>query len=850
MSHKTYLGNKGYSIYKDSLTLKEQVFIREELTVKPYTPKSPVQLTPYPIYRESNKKFYIPRKFGFDTFGEPAEYRIKDGLPIDLKFEGTLRDNQAIIVEKYQNHIKNGDWGGLLDIYCGFGKTILALAIIASVKVKTIIIVHKGFLLDQWVERIQQFLPNARIGRIQGQIIDIEDKDIVIGMLQSLSMKEYPDDQFDEFGLTVIDECFPFNTPIHTKNGIIFIGTLYKLWKNNEELPEILTYNQITKEFEYKKLTYSWRKERHDLIKIVMSKKIIKCTPEHKILTTDGYKEANRLIIGDIVLSKYDNNHIDNIVCKALNDDQLQIIYGSYLGDGHIQHLTFYKRHRLCITHGDKQREYCFWKASMFGIEKENIKYIKKNGYSQKPSYCFNSKCFDLNNELPKNTKIIPEWLINKIDARGIAIWYMDDGSINNNSGSCYITLHTNNFNINGQQLFLKKFKTYGIDCQIKLSNKNYYLTFNKVNSIKFLDLVSPYIHENMKHKINNVNNTSYLWNNKFLSYGTLIVTKLSNIINNGYGRCSKPYVYDIEVSDNHNFIIGAKKGYCDGPIVSNCHHISAEIFVRSLQKIVTRYTLGLSATMNRKDGLTKVFKMFLGDIIHKEKREQDTIVVVKAIEYKVVDEDFNRMEYDYRGNPKYSTMISKLCTFNPRSEYILYVITNELKLNTKQQFIVLAHNKNLLVYLFKAIEHRKIATVGYYVGGMKQPDLKLSETKQIIIATYSMAAEALDIKTLTTLVLATPKTDVEQAVGRILRVKHSSPLIIDIIDQHDTFKKQWAKRRIFYHKNNYKIKHSDDYKSNSWTDINKKSNKQIEKEICVLDIPMNKCMISPKMLT
>ena len=69
MSHKTYLGNKGYSIYKDSLTLKEQVFIREELTVKPYTPKSPVQLTPYPIYRESNKKFYIPRKFGFDTFG-------------------------------------------------------------------------------------------------------------------------------------------------------------------------------------------------------------------------------------------------------------------------------------------------------------------------------------------------------------------------------------------------------------------------------------------------------------------------------------------------------------------------------------------------------------------------------------------------------------------------------------------------------------------------------------------------------------------------------------------------------------------------------------------------------------
>ena len=58
--------------------------------------------------------------------------------------------------------------------------------------------------------------------------------------------------------------------------------------------------------------------------------------------------------------------------------------------------------------------------------------------------------------------------------------------------------------------------------------------------------------------------------------------------------------------------------------------------------------------------------------------------------------------------------------------------------------------------------------TVGYYVGGMKEKDLKISETKTVILATYSMAAEALDIKTLTTLFLLTPKTDVQQAVGRI----------------------------------------------------------------------------------
>ena len=48
---------------------------------------------------------------------------------------------------------------------------------------------------------------------------------------------------------------------------------------------------------------------------------------------------------------------------------------------------------------------------------------------------------------------------------------------------------------------------------------------------------------------------------------------------------------------------------------------------------------------------------------------------------------------------------------------------------------MVLAHNKSLITYLYKAIEHRNIASVGYYIGGMKEQDLKLSESKKIIIA-------------------------------------------------------------------------------------------------------------------
>ena len=145
---------------------------------------------------------------------------------------------------------------------------------------------------------------------------------------------------------------------------------------------------------------------------------------------------------------------------------------------------------------------------------------------------------------------------------------------------------------------------------------------------------------------------------------------------------------------------------------------------------------------------------------------------------------------------------------------------------------MILAHNKNLLTYLFNAIDHRKIASVGYYVGGMKEGDLKQTEDRKVIIATYAMAAEALDIKTLTTLILATPRTDVIQAVGRILRVKHERPLVIDIVDSHEVFLNQWQKRRRYYMSNQYKIIHTNSnlYEANKWTVLSNGDGKSIRK--------------------
>lgn len=247
--------------------------------------------------------------------------------------------------------------------------------------------------------------------------------------------------------------------------------------------------------------------------------------------------------------------------------------------------------------------------------------------------------------------------------------------------------------------------------------------------------------------------------------------------------------------------------------IIDEVHRIGSEQFSKTLFKTITPYMLGISATVDRKDKLTSVLHMFIGDKIYSENRDEDDPVCVRAINYICSDPQFNEVDTDYRGNPKYSSMIVKLCEFGPRSDFIVRVLKDLIEEESENQIMVLCHNRSLLSYLYDAIQYRKFATVGFYVGGMKQTNLQETETKNIVLATYAMAAEALDIKTLSTLVMVTPKTDIIQSVGRILRVKHEKPIIVDIVDAHEPYQKQWAQRRRYYKKCNYRIRQIDSHK-------------------------------------
>jgi superfamily II DNA or RNA helicase len=245
--------------------------------------------------------------------------------------------------------------------------------------------------------------------------------------------------------------------------------------------------------------------------------------------------------------------------------------------------------------------------------------------------------------------------------------------------------------------------------------------------------------------------------------------------------------------------------------VFDECHHLSAEVFSNVMIQIVTPYNLGLSGTMTRKDGLSKVFKYFIGPVVHKEKSDLETEVRIKSIRFQN-EHLFEHVKTDFKGQPLYSCLITKL-NDSARNDMMVGVLKKELEDQPHQQVMILSHTKQMIHDLYKRIEVFE-PSVGYYLGGMKEEHLKESESKKIILGTYAMASEGLDIKTLTTLFLVTPKSDVCQSVGRILRSKDHQPLVVDFIDETSVFDSQYQKRKKYYESKRYIIEEYPDFRS------------------------------------
>lgn len=276
------------------------------------------------------------------------------------------------------------------------------------------------------------------------------------------------------------------------------------------------------------------------------------------------------------------------------------------------------------------------------------------------------------------------------------------------------------------------------------------------------------------------------------------------------------PAEYDVTLCMIQSLV---QKTYPDGTfrtygfsIFDECHHLGAANFSQALLKVQTKYMLGLSATPTRDDGLTKVFEWYLGKPTYWEKRrEADTTVSVRGLQFHKEDESYSEVPVDYRGEPVLARLLTKVIECPERNEWIVETILDLLKEEGRRVLVLGERIKQLEVFEEALAKRNPSLKLGYYIGGMKEEKRETAGREaDVLLASYAMASEAMNIKTLNTVVLASPRKKVEQSVGRILRERPHErkvmPLIIDVIDSHGMYQGQWRKRRAFYKACGYKI--------------------------------------------
>ena len=802
----SYIGKKGYTIPKTEISKKEEEFLKRDLFVKPIVPGMQFgnpgdESSAFPVYRENSNKMYLPRFYGIQRYGVPDKCEIQTGDSIQVPFVQTLRDYQEKIVDIYCKHVSkplssenaSPGGGGILEVPCGRGKctgfNTPILMYDGTIKMVQDVKVGDVIMGDDSTPR--NVLTLARGREMMYKVIPTKGDPYVVNESHILSLKYSSAVNKHTPKGTVIDipllDYLDLPKSYHGRGGVL-VGYRVPIKFKHVEIeldPYLLGYwlgdgrsngtGITTQEASVLKyLTGDCFQNKHSSLYLQYTGsqydyRINSLTKNHKNFMMDFLRKNNLV----------NNKHIPhNYKCND-RSVQLELLAGLIDSDGYyhdncydiiqknetlLDDILFVARSlgfaayktackKSCMYKGEK-REGTYYKASISGqgLEDIPVKCHRKQAHERK----------QIKDAL--NTRI-------KIEKMDVDNYY--------------------GFEIDGNRRFVLG---------------DFTVTHNTIMALKIISILAA--------------KTLILVHKEFLM--NQWIDRITDFLPSArVGKIQGP-TFDIE---NKDIVIGMIQSLYDKEyhtnafssfgltIIDEVHRIGSEQFSRTLFKTITPYMLGISATVDRKDKLTRVLYMFIGNKIYEEKREADDPVCVRAIQYVCADPGFNAVEVDFRGNTKYSTMIVKLCEFGPRSDFIVKVLGDLLQENPDNQIMILCHNRSLLTYLYDSIMHRKLATVGYYVGGMKQAKLQETESKQIVLATYAMAAEALDIKTLSTLVMVTPKTDIIQSVGRILRVKHENPIIVDILDTHDNFQKQWLQRRRFYKKCNYRIRQIDSTK-------------------------------------
>lgn len=719
----------------------------------------------------------------------PRTYKIIDKRVL-VPYE--FPNNKIILREEQQEVFDKVNDSCIINAKPNWGKTFVALSIAKKLGQKTLVITHTLGIREQWIAAAE------RIFGINAGIIGsgqyMSDSLVVVSNVQTLS--KVVDQYTKEFGTLLIDECLDYDCRLDTlEYGEKRIGIIV-----NQKLPcHVKSFNIHTKQFEYKKVLRYFKNPQNDLmIKFKFGHaNSLTCTLNHSL-----YKYNNGLIEKTIAEHILENDYL--IIEKThktnylLTSEIKPIILGIILGDGSLSINDSGNAVRVSVTNGQNQLNYLQYKRKLLSTLVKTEEKESSSGY--KPNnevYQFSTLSFiDIenwrniiyNNSRTKNC--LTEEIVDTLDINSWSILYQDDGAINNDR---YISFSFCEFSTDSIQLLQKSLeRLFSItDSYIYTCNKGFnYLKIKKEGSKVFIEAIEHLIHPELAYKkgIYNTNKpfTGIVIRPCIENFSILKVKEVSFV------PATNGYRYNIEVEDNHNYLANNK-------LVGNCHHIPANTFKNIIDKSKARYKIGLSGTLERKDGK----HIYLPDYISKN------IIVPKDTNKLVPKVIVIETDIPFRAGPMipWATSINNLTSREDYKNLIINLAKAQAEIGHK--VLVVSDRTDFLIYCSEQLEN-SIYIIGKTKDREEQQEL-LKKEKDILFAAISMYKEGINMPDLSCLILGTPTNNspmLEQLIGRIIRDSEGKrvPVIIDIVLKGTTAKNQFNTRLGYYSAKGYEI--------------------------------------------
>lgn len=686
--------------------------------------------------------------------------------PIQLAFRGTLRGYQQEAVERA---IKR-DFG-VISSATGSGKTVIALAIIAEREQPCLVLVHNKELMYQWQDRIKSFL-GIEPGLIGDGKVDVQP--VTVGIVNTA--RKHLDSLPQHFGHVVVDECFPVGTRITTDSGV----------KRIEQLKPgdtVKGYDHNKKKVVDSEVKHLFQRKSDSFCEIrLVDGQVITCTPEHPIWVGNTYLPARKLKAGQMVWRMKNARNVRNKqsnkakkqgcccslcelrgTCKMQRQESMADIFSpgqsrksllltTMCGSNKTQVLGTKRKKSLGIQQKCGQDE----QDSRQPNEKAGR--CKKNGRVQSQKWNTSSSTFckrgerDWTDKSPKNACRCTR-VFNRSSCQNCSPFTPREAKSIPKSAWIPNMLqsgHSRSFFQNSYRGGRRK--SQWTACSHG-SEESRVLEGVRVESVAF---------------------------NEQANRG------------GSSGKRENCLVYNIETSTGNYF--------AEGCLVHNCHRVPSSMFTEAVQAFDSKYMLGLSATAYRRDKLTKLIYLALGDRVHevdpKELKQNGAVLVPEVIRRETA--------FAYAYCDDYQAMLSALVQDQDRNLQIADDVVQQARSRSGTCLVVsdrVAHCRTLAELIEQGGLQVRILTGQSPKTERERTVAEVQEGQvDVLVSTVQLLGEGFDCSGLSSLFLATPikfKGRVLQVVGRILRPSDGkAPVVFDYVDTEQPVLKAQAKSR------------------------------------------------------